>query len=574
MINDIKIPNKPIREFVSENLIIDSWEKIQPLFDDLIERKINNVNELEKWMSDRSELAAVLEEDLAWRYIKMNIDTNDKEKSEKFHFWINEISPKMSPYSHKLNVKLVECKYIDDLDADKYKIYIRGVKNSINIYREENIPLFTKMETKQQEYGSIAAKMNIEVNGEKLTMQKAQLHLKDTNRSYREEIYNKIQKRRLQDEKVLDNLFDELIELRQKIANNAGFKNYRDYMFSAMGRFDYTATDCYSFHDAIEQEIVPIITSFEKDRKEKLGYSNYKPWDTKVDVGGLAALKPFNGGKQLTDLTIECFKRLKPYFGECIAIMQEMKHLDLESKDGKSPGGFMYPLYEIGVPFIYMNAVGSQRDLVTMVHEGGHAIHSFLSRELKLTEFKSTPSEVAELASMSMELLSMKYWDVFYPNKNDLKRAKKEQLEKALEGLPWIAAIDKFQHWIYTNNHTSKERKEKWIEIDKELGNQVINWDGHENSLAIMWQKQLHLYEVPFYYIEYGMAQLGAIAIWREFILKGELAIDKYIKALKLGYTKSISEIYETAGIKFNFSSDYVKELADFIKSELEKINN
>ena len=572
MSNDIKIPNKPIREFVPKNLIIDSWGKIQPLFDNLLERKINNVNELEKWMSDRSELAAVLEEDLAWRYIKMNIDTNDKDKSEKFHFWINEISPNMSPYSHRLNIKLVECKYIDDLDSDKYKIYIRGIKNSISIFREENIPLFTKMETKQQEYGSIVAKMNIEVNGEKLTMQKAQLLLKDTNRSFREEIYNKIQKRRLQDEEVLDNLFDELIELRQKIANNAGFKNYRDYMFSAMGRFDYTATDCYNFHDAIEQEIVPIITSFEKDRKEKLGYVNYKPWDTKVDVEGLAALKPFNGGKQLTNLTIECFKRLKPYFGECIAIMQEMKHLDLESKDGKAPGGFMYPLYEIGVPFIYMNAVGSQRDLVTMVHEGGHAIHSFLSRELKLTEFKSTPSEVAELASMSMELLSMKHWDVFYSDENELKRAKKEQLEKALEGLPWIAAIDKFQHWIYTNNHTSKERKEKWIEIDKELGNQVINWEGQENSHAIMWQRQLHLYEVPFYYIEYGMAQLGAIAMWREFIIRGEEALDNYTEALKLGYTKPISEIYKTAGIKFDFSANYVKELADFIKIELSKI--
>ena len=572
MSNDIKIPNKPIREFVPKNLIIDSWGKIQPLFDNLLERKINNVNELEKWMSDRSELAAVLEEDLAWRYIKMNIDTNDKDKSEKFHFWINEISPNMSPYSHRLNIKLVECKYIDDLDSDKYKIYIRGIKNSISIFREENIPLFTKMETKQQEYGSIVAKMNIEVNGEKLTMQKAQLLLKDTNRSFREEIYNKIQKRRLQDEEVLDNLFDELIELRQKIANNAGFKNYRDYMFSAMGRFDYTATDCYNFHDAIEQEIVPIITSFEKDRKEKLGYVNYKPWDTKVDVEGLAALKPFNGGKQLTNLTIECFKRLKPYFGECIAIMQEMKHLDLESKDGKAPGGFMYPLYEIGVPFIYMNAVGSQRDLVTMVHEGGHAIHSFLSRELKLTEFKSTPSEVAELASMSMELLSMKHWDVFYSDENELKRAKKEQLEKALEGLPWIAAIDKFQHWIYTNNHTSKERKEKWIEIDKELGNQVINWEGQESSHAIMWQRQLHLYEVPFYYIEYGMAQLGAIAMWREFIIRGEEALDNYTEALKLGYTKPISEIYKTAGIKFDFSANYVKELADFIKIELSKI--
>ena len=574
MSNDIKIPNKPIREFVPKNLIIDSWGKIQPLFDNLLERKINNVNELEKWMSDRSELTAVLEEDLAWRYIKMNIDTNDKHKSQKFHFWINEISPNMSPYSHRLNIKLVECKYIDDLDSDKYKIYIRGIKNSISIFREENIPLFTKMETKQQEYGSIVAKMNIEVNGEKLTMQKAQLLLKDTNRSFREEIYNKIQKRRLQDEKVLDNLYDELIELRQKIANNAGFKNYRDYMFSAMGRFDYTATDCYNFHDAIEQEIVPIITSLEKKRKEKLNYEVYRPWDTTVDTDGLPALNPFKDENDLTNLTIECFEKLRPYFGECISIMRKMEHLDLESKNGKAPGGFMYPLHEIGVPFIYMNAVGSQRDLVTMVHEGGHAIHSFLSRKLKLTEFKSTPSEVAELASMSMELLSMKYWDVFYPNRNDLKRAKKEQLEKALEGLPWIAAIDKFQHWIYTNNHTSKERKEKWIEIDKELGNQVVNWDGYENSQAIMWQKQLHLYEVPFYYIEYGMAQLGAIAIWREFILKGEEAIDKYIEALKLGYTKSISEIYETAGIKFNFSSDYVKELADFIKSELDKINN
>ena len=573
MNNTIEIPKRPKRKFVSEDLVIDSWQKIQPLFEDLLNREINSISELEKWMSDRSELSAVLEEDMAWRYIKMNIDTTNKELSEKFHFWIKEISPNIAPYSHKLNVKLIECKQLNDLDADKYQIYLRGVKKSIEIFREENIPLFTEMEAKQQEYGAIAAKMSIEVNGEKLTMQKAQLLLKETDRSTREEVYNKIQSRRLEDEKALDDLFNELIELRQKIAHNAGFQNYRDYMFAAMGRFDYTATDCYNFHDAIEQEIVPIITSFEKKRKEKLGYVNYKAWDTKVDVEGLSALKPFEGGKQLTDLTVECFKRLKPYFGECITIMQEMKHLDLESKEGKAPGGFMYPLYEIGVPFIYMNAVGSQRDLVTMVHEGGHAIHSFLSRNLELTEFKSTPSEVAELASMSMELLSMKHWDVFYSDENELKRAKKEQLEKALEGLPWIAAIDKFQHWIYTNKHSSEERKQKWIEIDQDLGNQVINWEGQENSHAIMWQRQLHLYEVPFYYIEYGMAQLGAIAIWREFILKGEEALDNYIEALKLGYTKSISKIYETAGIKFDFSASYVRELAEFIKIELSKID-
>ena len=573
MNNTTEIPKRPKRNFVAENLEIDSWKKIESLFEELLNRNINNKSELERWMSDRSELSAVLEEDMAWRYIKMNIDTTDQKLADRFQFWIKEISPQMAPYSHKLNIKLIENPYLNELDVDKYKIYLRGVKKSIEIFREENIPLYTRMETKQQEYGAIAAKMTIDVDGKQITMQQAQQFLKDTNRKKREEIYRKIQKRRFQDEQILDELYDELIILRQKIAKNAGFQNYRDYMFSSMGRFDYTATDCYSFHDAIEQEIVPIISSFEERRKKKLNYKEYKPWDTSVDVDGLSPLKPFNGEKELTNLTIKCFNKIRPYFGECIATMKKMKHLDLESKKGKAPGGFMYPLYEIGVPFIYMNSVGSQRDLVTMAHEGGHAVHSFLSRELPLTEFKSTPSEVAELASMSMELLSMKHWDVFYTDKNDLKRAKLEQLEKSLGTLPWVAAIDKFQHWIYTTNHTSEERKKKWLEIDNELGNQIINWNGEERSHAIMWQKQLHLYEVPFYYIEYGMAQLGAIAIWREFILRGEEAIDKYINALKLGYTKSISDIYETAGIKFDFSTKYVKELADFIKEELNKIN-
>ncbi len=573
MNNTIEIPTRPKRNFVSENLVIDSWEKIESLFEDLLNRNIANTLELEKWMSDRSELAAVLEEDMAWRYIKMNIDTTDKKLGERFHFWIKEISPKMAPYSHKLNLKLVDSPFLNELDADKYKIYLRSVRKSIEIFREENIPLFTEMEAKQQEYGAIAAKMSIEVNGEQITMQQAQQILKDTNREKREEIYHKIQERRFQDEKALDDLYDELIILRQKIAKNASFQNYRDYMFSAMGRFDYTATDCYSFHDAIAQEIVPIISLFEEKRKKKLNYTEYRPWDTSVDVDGLPALKPFKGEEELTNLTIDCFNKLRPYFGECIATMKEMKHLDLESKKGKAPGGFMYPLYEIGVPFIYMNSVGSQRDVVTMVHEGGHAVHSFLSRDLSLTEFKSTPSEVAELASMSMELFSMEHWDVFYENENDLKRAKLEQLEKALGTLPWVAAIDKFQHWIYTTEHTAAERKEKWLEIDRELGNQKVNWEGEERSHAIMWQRQLHLYEVPFYYIEYGMAQLGAIAMWREFILKGEKALNNYMEALKLGYTKSIGEIYETAGIKFNFSASYVKELADFVKEELSKIN-
>ena len=574
MNNSINIPTRPTRKFVSEDLIIDSWSKIEPLFESLLNREILSAKHLERWMLDRSELEAVLEEDMAWRYIKMNIDTTDKNLGDRFTFWIKEISPKIAPYSHQLNVKLVENTFLNELDSDKYKIYLRGVKKAIEIFREDNIPLYTEMEEKQQEYGTISAKMSIEVDGETITMQKAAQFLKDTNREKREEVYHKISERRLEDKEKLDVLFDELIALRQEIAKNAGYRNYRDYMFAALGRFDYTATDCYSFHTAIEQEIVPIITSFEEKRKEKLGLENYKAWDTSVDANGKESLKPFEGGDILTDKSIECFNRLRPYFGECLSTMKEMKHLDLESKNGKAPGGFMYPLYEIGVPFIYMNAVGSQRDVVTMVHEGGHAVHSFLSRDLSMTEFKSTPSEVAELASMSMELLSMKHWDVFYDNKEDLKRAKREQLEKVLEGLPWIAAIDKFQHWIYTTDHTAEQRREQWMEISSELGNPVVNWEGQEDSLANQWQKQLHLYEVPFYYIEYGMAQLGAIAMWREYILKGEVALDNYTKALKLGYTKSIGEIYETAGIQFDFSVNYVKELSEFIKTQLSEIDN
>lgn len=572
-VNTINIPTRPIRSFISNDLVIDSWSKLEIYFQHLLDASVNNVSELEQWMRNRSELESVMEEDMAWRYIKMNIDTSDKKLAQDFSFWIKEISPKVAPYSHQLNKKVYDSPFLKDLDTDKYFIYLRGLKKSIEIYREENIPLFVEMETKQQEYGAIAAKMSVEIDGESMTMQKAAQFLKDTNRLKRESVFKTINQRRLQDVEALDNLFDDLIALRQKIAKNCGFDNYRDYKFAAMGRFDYTPEDCYDFHDAIAKEIVPIIESFDLSKKQKLKLENYKPWDTGVDPDGNAPLKPFDGGQQLIDKSIKSFARLRPYYGECLEIMKEMKHLDLESKKGKAPGGFNYPLYEIGVPFIYMNAVGSQRDLVTMVHEGGHAIHSFLSRDLDLCDFKSVPSEVAELASMSMELISMDSWDEFYSDEKELQRAKKEQMQKVLEGLPWIAAIDKFQHWIYTTDHTADQRRQEWKNIMSKLNSSVIDWQGHEDALYNLWQKQLHLYEVPFYYIEYGMAQLGAIAMWRSYKQLGQEALDNYDAALKLGYTKSIGDLYKTAGIEFNFSQEYVNELADFIKKELADLN-
>ena len=567
--NTINIPTRPVRTFVSNDLKVDSWSKLQQYFKVLLDASISNVSDLENWLHDRSELESVMEEEMAWRYIKMNIDTTDEKLAKDFSFWITEISPNVAPYSHQLNKKVYNSPYLKELDKDKYYIYLRGLKKDIEIYREENIPLFVEMETKQQEYGAIAAKMSVEIDGESMTMQKAAQFLKDTDRSKRESVFNIINKRRLQDVEALDKLFDELIALRQTIAKNCGFDNYRDYKFASMGRFDYTPNDCYDFHDAIAKEIVPIIEDFDVTKKYKMNLESYKPWDTAVDADGNAPLKPFEGGEQLIDKSIKSFKRIRPYYGECLEIMKEMKHIDLESKKGKAPGGFNYPLYEIGVPFIYMNAVGSQRDLVTMVHEGGHAIHSFLSRNLDLCDFKSVPSEVAELASMSMELISMDSWDEFYSDEKELQRAKKEQMQKVLEGLPWIAAIDKFQQWIYTNEHTADQRRQEWKNIMSELNSSVIDWEGHENAQLNLWQKQLHLYEVPFYYIEYGMAQLGAIAMWRSYKQLGQEALDNYDAALKLGYTKSIGELYKTAGIEFNFSQEYVKELASFIKDQL-----
>ena len=568
------IPSRPKRQFIDENLLVDSLEKIEVYFKSLLDREINSVEELEQWMLNRSELESVLEEEQAWRYIKMNIDTTDEKLAKDFAFWIQEISPKVAPFSHQLNVKLNSSPFLNDLDQEKYRIYLRGLQKAIEIFRDENIPLMVEMETKQQEYGAIAAKMSVEIDGEKMTMQKAAQFLKDTNREKREEVFNIINYRRLQDVDALDKLYDDLIALRQQIAKNAGFDNYRDYKFAAMGRFDYTPQDCYAFHDSIAKEIVPIIEVFDKDRMQKMDLSDYKPWDSSVDASGKSPLKPFEDGQDLIDKSIRCFERLRPYYGECLSTMKAMKHLDLESKAGKAPGGFNYPLYEIGVPFIYMNAVGSQRDLVTMVHEGGHAIHSFLSRDLALADFKSVPSEVAELASMSMELLSMDNWDEFYDDQEQLKRAKKEQMQKVLEGLPWIAAIDKFQQWIYTTPHTADERRTEWLKIMSELSSSVVNWEGHSEAHLNIWQRQLHLYEVPFYYIEYGMAQLGAIAMWRSYKQLGQKALDNYDAALKLGYTKSIGELYQAAGIEFNFSQEYVKELADFIKGELAKMND
>ncbi len=567
-----KIPTRPPRHFVSELLSIAAWSDLLPYYQDLSERELTCVEDLKAWMRDRTELEAILEEDQAWRYIKMNIDTRDDARKQAYTFLVEEILPHIAPFDHALNKKIVESPFFAELDQVHYKTYIRTLKKEIEIYRKENIPLFTEIAKKEQEYGGLAAAMTVEIDGETLTMQQASLLLKGVDREKRERTYRIITDRRLQDTQALDTLLDELIALRQLIARNAGFDNYRDYIFVAKGRFDYTSQDCMNMHDAIATAVMPALNAFEQERKKLLDLDDYRPWDTGVDALHRDPLKPFEGGEQLLDTSIACFQDIRPFFGECLSTMKTMKYLDLESKQGKAPGGFNYPLYEIGVPFIYMNAVGSQRDVETLMHEGGHAVHSFLARELELNEFKGTPAEVAELASMSMELLSMHTWDKFYQDPEDLKRAREEQIKGSLDALPWIAAVDRFQHWMYTTEHTAQERRAYWNTLMDTFGSTAIDWTGFEDMRANMWQKQLHIFEVPFYYIEYAIAQLGAIAMWRQHKLDGDKALDNYMTALSLGYTKTIPELYQAAGIEFNFSKEYIGELVAFVQTELAQL--
>ncbi|MBP7809266.1 MAG: M3 family oligoendopeptidase [Bacteroidia bacterium] len=561
------------RNYIPQDFKITVWEKLQPFFSDLEKRSIASVNDLEKWLKDYNELGAVVSEDMAWRYIKMTCDTANEEIRNSFNDFITNIEPNISPISNALNKKLVSAPQSNELNKEKYFVYLRGVKKSIELFREENIPLFTELQQKEQKFGEISGAQSIEHNGEKMTLQKAAVFLKDLNRSLREEVYHKIQNRRAQDEEALNNLYSELITLRHKVAVNTGFKNFRDYKHQSLGRFDYSVQDCLNFHDAVQKHVVPLVTDQEKIRKAKLKLDDYRPWDKEVDVEGKAPLKPFDGARDLINKTEKCFDSIDIYFGDCIRTMDKMGRLDLDSRLGKAPGGYQYPLYETEIPFIFMNAVGLHRDMVTMVHEGGHAIHSFLDIPLDLVDFKSPPSEVAELASMSMELISMEHWDAFFNNAEDLKRAKRQQLESVLDALPWIAAVDKFQHWVYQNpTHTVAERYATWEQLMKDFGSGVVNFAGLEANVRRRWQVQLHLFEVPFYYIEYGFAQLGAIAVWRNYKRDPKKAIEQYKTALALGYTKPIPEIYKAAGIEFNFSPEYVKELAMFVKGEYDKL--
>ncbi len=561
-----KIP----RKYLPTDFVLTNWEQVEPFFKELLERNIDEPAALEQWLQDQSELEAVVSEDACWRQIKMTCDTENKALEDAFNFYCMEIQPRIQPYADGLNKKLLNHPLAASLDTDKYYTYLRTLRKSIELFREENIPIQAEMAVKQQHYGVITGKMTVTINGQEYTLQQATKFLESHDRNLREEAYKKIQDRRLIDKEELATLFDELVQKRHQLALNAGFENYRDFRFKELGRFDYTKEDCFAFHQAVKEHVLPIVNIIYEKKRQKLGVENLRPWDVEAEPEGTQPLQPFKGSDELIRKSIECFNKLRPFFGDCLVKMNELKHLDLESRIGKAPGGYNCPLAESGAPFIFMNAAGQMQDLTTMVHEGGHAVHSFLAHPLPLTGFKEYPMEIAEVASMAMELFSMDHWDVFFDDAAQLTRAKEHQLERVITIFPWIATIDKFQHWVYENpTHTRAERTAAWQNILAEFSDSVIDYSGLEEYRANLWQRQLHLFEVPFYYIEYGIAQLGAIGMWMQFKRDPQQALDNYCNALSMGGTQTLPRLFETAGLKFDFSPAVIKELMEFVKSEM-----
>jgi len=559
--------------YLPKDSVLTDWTSIESYFKELLDRSITNAQTLEKWLLDLSELEAFISEDACWRQIKMTCDTTDKSLEEAFNYFCMEIQPKMQPYADALNKKLINSPYTKALNQDLYFTYLRSVKKNIELFREENIPLQAELSVLQQQYGTIAGKMTISFREQEYTLQQAAKFLEDEDRSVREEVYRKVQERRLQDKQSMHDLFSSLIQKRNQMALNAGFANYRDYKFVELGRFDYSKEDCFQFHEAIKLHVLPLIDKIYARKKKKLALDVLKPWDTEAEPAGTKPLRPFTDGKDLFEKSVACFEQLNPFFASCLKKMNDLKHFDLESRKGKAPGGYNCPLAESGAPFIFMNAAGQMGDVTTMVHEGGHAIHSFLAHPLALSAFKEYPMEIAEVASMSMELFTMNHWQSFFDNEEDLNRAKEHQLERTITIFPWIAIIDKFQHWVYENpNHSIDQRTHTWNEIVKEFSTDSIDYSGLDAFRAIGWQRQLHLFEVPFYYIEYGIAQLGAIGMWMQYQKNPTTALENYMNALSLGGTKTLPALYEAAGIEFNFSPNYVKKLMDFTNNELEKL--
>lgn len=571
--------------FLPSSLHAADWSQVEPLVRSLLDRPIGSPKAFEQWLIDRGELEAAVDEAEANLYISMTCDTEDKKKDEAFTRFIETIPPKMKPLAFELDKRQVQLAEKFPLDPQRYTVLMRDTRAGVELYRDANVPIQTELEKLSQQYQKIAGAMMVHFEGKDQTLPQMAKYQESTDRAIREQAWRAVASRRLQDRAAIDEVYDEQIKRRHQMALNAGFKDFVGYTFKSRLRFDYTPEHCRQFHDAVEKAVVPFMRRQNRKRKEQLKLDALRPWDLAVDVKGRGPLRPFEGGAQLVSKSIATFKRLDPRLAEMVASLGDGRNtkgaeggacLDLDSRKGKAPGGYQYMRDLSRKPFIFMNAAGLHRDVETMVHEAGHAFHSMLTVQEPLRAYRHAPIEFCEVASMSMELLTMKHWggpDGFYGSPDDLARAQRQQLQGALMLLPWIATIDAFQHWIYTHpSHSRAERTAAWLDLDRRFGNEV-SWDGLQAEREAAWQRQGHLFGAAFYYIEYGIAQLGALGLWLISVEKGETAaIEHYLKGLSLGGSRPLPELFAACGVKFDFGYDTVARLVDRVEKELAKV--
>lgn len=561
------------RKYLPDLPLLESWDILKNCLNELENWKFNSVADLLHWLSYRSELEAYLEEDFAWRYIHTNQDTRNEEYLRNFKNFVDTIEPELNHYLNQLDQILLDCPFLNQITSPEFSVFIRRVKTRVRIFQKNNITIIRDLQMHEQAYNRIASNMTVYIKNKEFTLKQAADFLKNPDRELRKQVFEKIKNRRLQDAVELNHLFSFLVKNRNQLGVNSGFANYIQYRFADLGRFDYSINDCKDFHQSVFEHVRPILLHLRNQKKNKPGFSSLRPFDLEFDFSGQTPLNPFTDSADLLSRTIQCFTAIHADFGTILKSMAKNHCFDLETRFDKAPGAFNYPLFESKLSFVFMSATGGMHDLETMVHECGHALHSILSSHFNWAYFKDIPAEIAELASMSVELIVAEHYHHFFTDENEITRAKLHILEQIVENLCWVAIIDKFQHWVYTNpHHEERERMQVFKNIYTEFHGDSVDWSGYEEYLECLWQTQLHLFEAPFYYIEYGFAQLGALGIWMKYRENPASTLDNFIAALKLGYSKTIPQVYDTAGVKFNFSPAHVENSMIFLHQEIETL--
>jgi oligoendopeptidase F len=501
----------------------------------------------------------------------MTCQTEDPDRKAAFLDFVENIEPNCKQSCHALNVKYTQSRAARDLPGERYGVLDRSIRMSVDMFRDENVPLETEEAKLEQRYQEISGAQTVQFDGKEQTLQQLALYAERTEREIRRAAWEAESRRRLQDVDELDAIFDKLIQLRHRMALNAGCRDFREYAFKTKERFDYTPDDCLAFHDAVERAAVPALRAMEGGRRIALDVDPLRPWDLAVDIKGRAPLRPFQTADELCNKVSNVFRRVDAEFGVQFDEMRGRGYIDLESRKGKAPGGYQSTYEESRRPFIFMNAVGVQRDVRTLIHEGGHAFHCYAARHDPLVSYRSSPIEFAEVASFGMELLALRHLDEFYLSE-DLARAKRGQFEGIIALFPWVATIDAYQHFLYGNpGHTHEQRRSRWIELRERFGG-IADYGGHEEALAFLWQRQLHLFEAPFYYIEYAIAMLGALQILRNATTDPDAATAAYRTALALGGSRPLPALFAAAGARFDFSYETLAPLIDLVNDELEQL--